>query len=241
MTVPTAQLSHLHRADGSATYSQAGYSVVGAVNGPIEVQRRDELPEEAAIEVNIRPAIGVGSTKERHLESILHSTLRHVILIHNYPRTLIQITLQIISTPEDESAFGKHSSLSVLPSLLQTSVLALLSASIPLAMTFTSTVIAVMSSGKLEANPSAKSLAQASSVHVFAFSSTGHLLVVESEGNFDMDTWDTVCAKAESICCSPKEDGDQMDDDASSENLQTFLKQAMEKKVERDMRWKQQS
>jgi exosome complex component RRP46 len=57
---PTALLSHLHRADGSATFSQNGYTVIGAVNGPIEVQRRDELPEEAAIDVVIRPAAGVG-------------------------------------------------------------------------------------------------------------------------------------------------------------------------------------
>jgi exosome complex component RRP46 len=58
---PHALLSHLHQADGSATYSSNGYSVIGAVNGPVEVSRRDELPEEAAIEVNVRPAIGVGS------------------------------------------------------------------------------------------------------------------------------------------------------------------------------------
>jgi ribonuclease PH len=51
----------LHRADGSATFSSNGYTVLGAVNGPIEVQRRDELPEEAAIEVIVRPASGVGS------------------------------------------------------------------------------------------------------------------------------------------------------------------------------------
>ena len=57
---PTAILSHLHRADGSATFSQNGYTVIGAVNGPIEVQRRDELPEEAAIDVIVRPATGVG-------------------------------------------------------------------------------------------------------------------------------------------------------------------------------------
>ena len=61
MTVPQALLSPLQRADGSVSYSQGGYSVIAAVNGPIEVQRRDELPEEAAIEVNIRPAVGVGS------------------------------------------------------------------------------------------------------------------------------------------------------------------------------------
>ena len=57
---PTAILSHLHRADGSATFSQNGYTVIGAVNGPIEVQRRDELPEEAAVDVIVRPAAGVG-------------------------------------------------------------------------------------------------------------------------------------------------------------------------------------
>ena len=62
MVLPESTLSHLHRADGSATYSHNGYTIIGAVNGPVEVQRRDELPEEATIEVNIRPAAGVGST-----------------------------------------------------------------------------------------------------------------------------------------------------------------------------------
>jgi uncharacterized protein with FMN-binding domain len=52
----------LHRADGSATATANGYTVIAAVNGPLEVQRRDELPEEATIEVNIRPATGVAST-----------------------------------------------------------------------------------------------------------------------------------------------------------------------------------
>jgi hypothetical protein len=62
MVAPTVTLTHLNRADGSATYTYNGYSIIGAVNGPIDVQRRDELPEEAAIEVNVRPAMGVGST-----------------------------------------------------------------------------------------------------------------------------------------------------------------------------------
>ena len=57
-----AALGTLDRADGSATYSANGYEVICGVNGPIEVQRRDELPGEAAIEVNIRPASGVGGT-----------------------------------------------------------------------------------------------------------------------------------------------------------------------------------
>ena len=50
----------LSRADGSASHSHDGYSVICAVNGPMEVQRREELPEEAVIDVAIRPASGVG-------------------------------------------------------------------------------------------------------------------------------------------------------------------------------------
>jgi hypothetical protein len=46
-------------------------------------------------------------TRERHLESILQSTLRQIILIHNFPRTLIQVTLQITSTPDNENAGSK--------------------------------------------------------------------------------------------------------------------------------------
>ena len=60
---PEAVLSHLHRADGSATYTHNGYCIIGAVNGPIEVLRRDEMPEEATVEVNLRPAVGVGSMR----------------------------------------------------------------------------------------------------------------------------------------------------------------------------------
>ena len=58
----TGVLSPLRRADGSVSYQCDGYSVIAAVNGPVEVQRRDELPEEAAIEVALRPATGIGGS-----------------------------------------------------------------------------------------------------------------------------------------------------------------------------------
>ena len=57
---PIATLAPLDRADGSATYSHNGFSIIGGVNGPVEVQRRDELPEETAIDVLVRPVAGVG-------------------------------------------------------------------------------------------------------------------------------------------------------------------------------------
>ena len=111
-TDPVALLSHLHKTDGSATFSQNGYTIIGAVNGPIEVQRRDELPEEAAIDVIVRPAAGVGSTREKQLESIIEKTLRQIILINNFPRTLIQVTLQLTSSPGNETTTARANSTS---------------------------------------------------------------------------------------------------------------------------------
>lgn len=124
---PEAVLSHLPRADGSATYSYAGYTITASANGPIEAQRRDEDPYRALVDVIVRPAAGVGGkrfrvlvhrtfnsrlticsfsiylgTRERHLESILESSLRQLILVNSFPRGLIQVVLQIRTTPENE-------------------------------------------------------------------------------------------------------------------------------------------
>ena len=59
-SAPEAALGVLPRADGSAKYSHAGYTVTGSVNGPIEAQRRDEHAYEAHVDVIVRPAAGVG-------------------------------------------------------------------------------------------------------------------------------------------------------------------------------------
>ncbi|KAI9730464.1 MAG: exosome non-catalytic core subunit rrp46 [Claussenomyces sp. TS43310] len=237
---PTGILSHLPRADGSATFSQNGFTIIGAVNGPIEVQRRDELPEEAAVDVVVRPASGVGGTRERHLESILQSTLRQVILIHNFPRTLIQITLQITETPENGT------NLPILPALLQTSILTLLSATIPLAMTLTSTLLVVNEEGSSKSivqNPTPVEIQQASSVHVFAFTSHYDLLVNESEGSFTMDDWNDLYDIAERLCCGSDADGDvdAMKDDGEDEvsgGMMQFVKAIMQEKVAADLHWR---
>lgn len=76
MAPPAAELSHLPKADGSANFSFGGYTVTAAVNGPVEAQRRDENPFEALVDVNVRPAAGVGGelrdvkALSRGLESI---------------------------------------------------------------------------------------------------------------------------------------------------------------------------
>ena len=66
---PVVVHNPLTSTDSSAQINQDGYSVLAAVNGPLEVQRRDELPEEALIEVNISSVNGNGG----ELEVIIYS------------------------------------------------------------------------------------------------------------------------------------------------------------------------
>lgn len=98
---PSAELANLAKADGSATFSYQGYTVTSAVNGPVEAPRRDENAFEALVDVNVRPAAGVGGTAERQLENILQAALRHIIPVRDFPRCMVQVTLQVLHTPEN--------------------------------------------------------------------------------------------------------------------------------------------
>ncbi|KAK7969601.1 hypothetical protein PG988_008674 [Apiospora saccharicola] len=243
---PEALLSHLHSADGSATFSYAGYTIIGAVNGPIEAQRRDELPEEAVVDVVVRPAAGVGGTRERHLEGLLQSTLRQIILVTHFPRSLIQITLQVTIAPENEYVSTKvvqaNTNLPILPALIQTAVLTLMSAAIPLTATLTSVVIAATAedgSTREIINPTAREIQMSRSLHVFAFTSHGDLILTQSEGEFTMKEWEDILASAQRHCC-PSTSGDVSmgDDEASGANLGKFTRSVLEAKIASDLYWK---
>ncbi|KAJ4984378.1 exosome complex subunit Rrp46 [Stagonosporopsis vannaccii] len=252
MVAPEVTLTHLNRADGSATYTYNGYSIIGAVNGPIEVQRRDEQPEEATLEVNVRPSAGVGTPRERHLEALLHNTLRSIILTRLIPRTLVQITLQVRSLPEEDASTGVNTSLTLLPHLLHTAFLSLLSASIPLSTTLTSILVAYPSSTtKISTtlfSPTANELLRAKpirSTHVFAFSGDRRLLLNESDGKFSYEEWEEACELAEEVCCKEEDEGgvslgDSMEVDGAvqSQNLEKWLREVVRKKVEHEQRWK---
>ena len=109
-------------------------------------------------------------------------------------------------------------------------------------MSLIATLIAVDSNGALVMQPSVKQIKLASSIHVLAFSSHGDLLVVESEGEFTIDAWDEVQQKARFICHAEERDESGSEDvgmklDDVSE-LGTVLKDAVERKVAKEQRWK---
>jgi hypothetical protein len=102
MVGPTVSLSTLNRADGSATYKcpATGYNILGAVNGPIELPaRRAELkPEEATVEVFVKPGTTTAGVGEKYVESILRSVLGQIVLGREkgFARRGVVLTLNIV-------------------------------------------------------------------------------------------------------------------------------------------------
>lgn len=145
---------------------------------------------------------------------------------------------------------NEKQSLTILPHLLHTSLLALLSASIPLSTTLTAVLIALPSSNTSTAStqllsPTAVELLRAKpirSAHVFAFSGEGKMLLNESHGTFSYEEWEEAAEAAEEVCC--KEDGgvglaEGMEvDGKEGHNLDDWLRSVVRAKVEHEQRWK---
>lgn len=237
--VPQTSTSQLSRADGSATYMDGLYSILAAVNGPVEVSRRDELPEEATLEVNIRPGSGVGGPRERWLESVLHSLLRSVVLVHLHPRTLVQVTLQVVREPGVGFRKGRGE-VAVLPALANAAVLALVDGGLPLEGMLSAVLVAVGRGGEVVVSPGVEGVERCESVHALAFGARGSLLLDESTGRFGLDVWEEVVEKAMERCmaafASEGEDQAMANADAEAE---PWLRQALEEKVRDANAWRE--
>ncbi|OUM52287.1 hypothetical protein BVG19_g1462 [[Candida] boidinii] len=97
-----AQTGLLDQVDGSAVYKMNETKVISSVTGPIEVNRiRNELPTRAFLDLNIRPAAGVPSTRENLLQQKLEKLLLPLINLNLYPRQSIQIVSQILNNEEN--------------------------------------------------------------------------------------------------------------------------------------------
>jgi exosome complex component RRP46 len=180
--------------------------------------------------------------RERHFETIIQNTLRHVIITNEYPRTQIQVILQITATPEMIYTYGKTphaaSGLEILPALLHAALLALLSTAIPMRTTYSACIVAESNEHRLVLNPSLDQLRTASSVHVIAMSKSGKCLVIESEGWFNMDILETAIEKANEARGGESERIDM--DDTALEGLESLIQSTVTANVMAEERWRGQ-
>ncbi|KAG5974211.1 hypothetical protein E4U55_000070 [Claviceps digitariae] len=246
-SLPLAELASLPKADGSASFSHCGYAVTAAVNGPIEAPRRDENPFEALIDVVVRPAAGVGGTAERQLEAIVQAALRQLIPVRDFPRCMIQVTLQVMETPKNayhnEKLVQAQLNLTIIPVLLHAALLGLLTAAVPLKAIAVATTLAISAdNNNLVVEPSIEEASKAKSVHVLAFTSSDEVLLAESSGSFSIEEWDKILETGQRICCQDEASGIGAEiseaSNVQSASIKSFIRSVLEKKTTADLHWK---
>lgn len=132
----------------------------------------------------------------------------------------------------------------MLPALLETAVLSLLSAGLPLTATVTPASFSINASPEaadiIIANPSPRQVETSKSFHVFAFTSHNDLLLAESEGSFTLSEWEELHRQAQAQCCPLENDVDVDMDDSRVRNadLKNFVRTSIQEKISEDLHWK---
>lgn len=99
-------------------------------------------------------------------------------------------------------------------------------------------------SGQIIRDPSPEVAKSLSSVHVLCYSSTGHLLLNESQGQFSLETWNLVQEQAASIAQrrvpnGASSDGDvAMGEGADAATKDSLIHETVEDHLYRDFSWK---
>ncbi|KAH9799603.1 exosome complex exonuclease RRP46-like [Citrus sinensis] len=88
--------SILHRAHGSASWSQGDTKVLAAVYGPKAGTKKNENPEKASIEVIWKPRTGQIGKPEKEYEIILKRTLQSICILTINPNTTTSVIIQLL-------------------------------------------------------------------------------------------------------------------------------------------------
>lgn len=182
----SAQLSVLSKSDGSASWQQSqGSNVLASVNGPIEVRLRDEVLGEANLDLKILPSSGLTGTRERYIENIVRSAVRPSLLLGLHPRSLIQITCQVVSENEDSKDI-----LDVIASAVNSIVMASVDAGLSMSCMLAAAVLRTPDAGS----------------HVVCYSFPAEeLIMIESQGPFDRQQLSGVLGEGLTRCATINE------------------------------------
>ncbi|KAK9331328.1 ribosomal protein S5 domain 2-type protein [Lipomyces starkeyi] len=229
----SAITSFLYRVDGSASWKIGTAYVVASVSGPMEVNKRDELPDVATLEIVVRPDVGVTSTREQFLQDRIRRVVAPVIALELLPRTLIQIVVQIV-----QSGDTKILNTITLSASINATYMALLDAGVPLRSTVSATSIIYYTAATSDASktnvlidPTRAELEKIekdiASVHTIAYELKGgkieRLLLSESVGSFTEDQVFECYDTAANIC----------------EETNRTMREAVTKSVQQKSRWRE--
>ncbi|KAL6452271.1 RRP46 Exosome complex component RRP46 [Candida maltosa Xu316] len=214
--------SLLENADGSAELTIGGTKVITSISGPIEPKARQELPNQSSLEIIVRPATGLSTTREKLIEDKLRSILQSVIISYKYPRQLIQIIVQFCKVDEKTEY-----NVNELNAAINCCYFALIDADIALYSSFGS-VVTCINSGNLIKEPTGDVLETSDSFHLSCFTiqdgKANKLLSLESQGEFTESELFSVLS--ESVL--------------DVEKLHGIQREFIEDKINQDYIWKRQ-
>ncbi|NWR36963.1 EXOS5 protein, partial [Tachuris rubrigastra] len=120
-------------------------SVLAGLYGPAEAKLSKELPDRAALEVLLRPKVGLPGVLERSREQQLRQTCEAVVLGVLHPRTAVTLVLQVLSDAG-----------SLLSCCLNAACMGLLDAGLPLSSLFCGVTCALGPDGTIALDPTAR-------------------------------------------------------------------------------------
>lgn len=107
------ELSCLQNSDGSATFQSGATTVLASVHGPVSPR----MPQHESIDAVVSVVVKSGpahKTYEFEWEELLGNVLRRVIVTSSYPRTVIQVILQIVTADGSVLSTALHAAISAL-------------------------------------------------------------------------------------------------------------------------------
>ncbi|KDO30684.1 hypothetical protein SPRG_04585 [Saprolegnia parasitica CBS 223.65] len=134
----------LNRADGSARFNHGTTSVLASVSGPAAAKlRRQEKATGATLEVTFKAEKGAPSARDKEYEMILRETFEPIIVLENFPRAVVSITVQVV---EDDGA--------LLAVAINAVNLALIDAGVPMRSIVGAITCSILEDGQLCLDPS---------------------------------------------------------------------------------------
>ncbi|XP_050769837.1 exosome complex component RRP46 [Gymnogyps californianus] len=177
----------LSRPDGSAAFLQGDTSVLAGLYGPVEVKGSKELHDRAALEVLLRPKVGLPGVIERSREQLLRRTCEAVVLGVLHPRTAITLVLQVLSDAG-----------SLLSCCLNAACMGLLDAGLPLSSLFCGVTCAIDADGAIVLDPTTRQEQEARAVLTFAIDSTERkVLMATTKGSCSVEEMQQCLAAAQ--------------------------------------------
>ncbi|XP_064260121.1 exosome complex component RRP46 [Passer domesticus] len=183
----SCELGLLSRPDGSAAFLQGDTSVLAGLYGPAEAKLSKELPDRAALEVLLRPKVGLPGVLERSREQLLRQTCEAAVLGALHPRTAVSLVLQVLSDAG-----------SLLSCCLNAACMALLDAGLPLAALFCGVTCALQPDGAILLDPTARQEQEARAVLTFAIASSDRkVLTATTKGSCSVEEMQQCLAAAQ--------------------------------------------